>query len=66
MLLIIGFEEKLSGRLIACGIMLKAAYKILVLGRFYGRVSYDTDEDLYHMGRAARAMTTTKSDVKTP
>lgn len=66
MLLIIGGDDKLSGRLIACGIMLKAVYKILVRGRFYGKVTYDTDEDLYHMGRAARAMTTIKSDMKTP
>ncbi|WP_370604426.1 hypothetical protein [Citrobacter braakii] len=66
MLLIVGFEEKLSGRLRACGSMLKAAYKILVLGRFYGRVTYGTDEDLYHMGRAASYLTATKSDVKTP
>ncbi|HEF0026999.1 TPA: hypothetical protein R8G57_001497 [Citrobacter freundii] len=66
MILIIGFEKKLSGRLIACGIMLKAAYKILILGRLYGRISYDTDKEFHRMGRLARAMTATKSDMKTP
>jgi hypothetical protein len=64
MVLVIIGSDKFLGRIASCAILLKAAYKSLVCGKYYGRVSYDTDDELSIMNRLSRVMTTSRSDTQ--
>lgn len=64
MVLVIIGNEKFLGRISHCGILLKAAYKALICGKYYGRVSYENDDELSIMNRLSRVMTTGNSNVQ--